>query len=655
MDIGLKYTIATDHDILYAIRGQLYPLSPTGKGGAHTQVYRIGFELADILAQTAMERGIDEEGQKRAWNLGKYISSRFLVKVGNIKWFRMKLLNGKREAVIPRHLVSEAFGPVGYNLAPTIDKVEQDTRDAVRMIPYFGYGSLKRQFAPDILAMIRMVVNTGMYNPEIDSTFLVVENSRHREKRTAFSILADDPYFQGNVKDFTQLVKFQEHVRANPLNSVMRERLRAFFDAPITIGFRDTLRFLQGSRHPRIGWNIAEDVIQSCFAKWSNENFLPPEINYYTYSIEISSSEVNQISAKNSEAIKAFGMWMIEKMPLSWTAQLTDDEIYEIASSILSIHFDYPIYEIEPYTGVFSSASFGLALRFILNLGIHLSGIDVPERRNPIKPENIKRAKALYSFLSKLSQEEQSDFINIVNTMLWEVAIRGGVPTRIGITLPYIRINKTFYSFQERAQYEVEKEGEVHEVLTLEDLAKNGSNAFFEAHPSIAEKLTVFFTMVYRYFIDSGHVVDLRPDDAGKDLFIKGIWGYSTQNVIIVTGRKKDGSKIETVRFVDNKDQFKEYRRIEDRARPVGFAKHGLRLVHQLVEPAMQRSIGIYTQLSARHMGKYQVVPKRVAKFVNHLLTTALEGGIGYLDALGHDLIDDTTDTIERWVSKIIK
>jgi hypothetical protein len=106
---------------------------------------------------------------------------------------------------------------------------------------------------------------------------------------------------------------------------------------------------------------------------------------------------------------------------------------------------------------------------------------------------------------------------------------------------------------------------------------------------------------------------------------------------------------------VDNKDQFKEYRRTEDRARPVGFAKHALRLVHPLIEPVMQRSIGLYAEAVNRAQGGAEPAhdyPSRVARFVNQVLGSALDGAMVHAQAFGHDLIDDTTDGIERWIKR---
>lgn len=180
---------------------------------------------------------------------------------------------------------------------------------------------------------------------------------------------------------------------------------------------------------------------------------------------------------------------------------------------------------------------------------------------------------------------------------------------------------------------------------------------FLERRPDVARRLVVFFTLVYRYFLDTGHVPDLRPDDAGRDLFLRGIWGYSTRNVLVVAGRAHDGTPLTTVRFVDNKDQFKQYKRDEDRANPMGLAKHGLRLLHPLVQPSMERSIGLYTGRVARQngldAGAGQDWIRRLSRVTNHTLREGLDGLITHGRAFLEDAIDDSTDGIERALRKV--
>ena len=640
----------SDFELLHAIRPSARHLSAGGSRGSHTEVFAFdSHALGETCADLAASHGGSPE---RARAVGRAIGRRFLMKVGNIAEYVVKL-SGGRESVVQRHVMSEAFGPAGYNMSPNLDKVHVDVREAVREIPYFGFGSPADLFAPDLLGDARRAITgePGATDPAA-AVFLVEEDGRRRHGRTAYEILRDDPYFQADIKDFAALARHQEFLREQPMDTVLRERMRAFFEAPITVGARDVLRWAEGSRHPTVGWDRAEDVIRGCFAEFGRENFLPPEVNYYTISTGRTPDEVRLVEAENRKAAEAFGRWMVEWMPFSWTSPLSDRGLTEVAAGVLALHFDYPIFEVEPYSGLVSTAGMRLALRLAVGTTIHTTGLRVPERRNPIGPALVERAKAVAAFVERLGEGERQEFFNIVNGMLWEVAARGGIPGKDGLLHVFRRIDRTFYSFQERAQYPVEHGGVVEEVVTLEDLHGPGGREILARRPAIARKLVVFFVMVYRYFLETGHVPDLRPDDAGRDLFVKGIWGYSTKNVLIVSGRSVDGRPIDVVRFVDNKDQFKQYSREEDRAHPLGLAKHALRLVHPLIQPAMERSIGLYTGIVASANGdgapsggdRYS----RLSRATSQVMHAAVDGALTHAGALLHDLIDDGADGLDR-------
>lgn len=647
-------TDCSDYELLSRMKGAFEPLSTRG---SHTRVYALdGARLGRILAEHAGERGVDAEGRERARRLGERIAARFLLKIGNVQEYVVKL-SGGRESVIRRHLMSETFGPAGYNLAPSREKVRLDAREAVREIPYFAFGPPQTQFAPDVLGQVRDALAGRTQRASLASpAFLIEEDDHGRTIMDVYSILKEDPYFQGRIHGHDDLLRFQERLREHPLDSLMRERLAEFFDAPMTVGVRDVLRYLEGSRHPEIGWETAQTVIHRCFEEFGMESFLPPEVNYYTVSIQQSPEEVAARSEANEKAAQAFASWFVTRAPLTWTARCSDQELAGLAMAILQAHHDYPVFEVEPYSGIVSTASARLAGRLALGALVHLTGMDYPERRNPIGPNIADRYPHIASFVASLPGVERDAFYDLVNTLLVEAMIRGGIPDRDGRVWPFTRIDRTFYSFQERAEYPLRHRGRVQEVLTLEDLLGNRGGPVLDRHPDLPSRLVVFFVLVYRYFLDTGHVPDLRPDDAGRDLFLKGIWGYKTRNVLIASGWDEAGRPTVCIRFVDNKDQFKQYRRIEDRGRPLGLAKYGLRLVHPLIEPAMERSIGIFTEMAASRRGdapkRRRDLPERWSRSIAHVLHAGVDEAVVHTQAFLHDLIDDTVDGLERFLRR---
>lgn len=644
----------TDYDLLQAMRGAMHPLTPGEVGGSHTEVYAFDPKaLRTAFEDLAAAHGGDPASAALE---ADRISARFLVKVGNIRQYVIKLRDGGA-SVIRRPLVSEAFGAAGYNLAPTIEKFEVDTREAVREIPYFGAGEVEAQFAPDLLDNARRVVTGQGRRRLADGTSSIRETDDGRISKTAWDILAEDPYFKTTVSDFAALRRFQDYLREHPLDLATTERLQSFFDAPITVGVRDVLRYLEGARHPTLGWERASEVIRSCFAAHGAENFLPPEINYYTRSIGLDPGEVASLSLANTRASRAFARWLVARLPFEWTTPIPDRELEAMAAGILEAHFDYPLFEVEPYSGILSASGLRLLLRVAVGTTLHLGDIDVPERRNPITPALTERIRPVAAFLESLSEADRSRFLVVVNGMLWEVAAAGGVPDGEGGVLPYRRVDRTFYSFQEKAQFGVQSQGTVEELLTLEDLLDSRGQAVLDSHPELPRKLVVFFVLAYRYFQDTGHVPDLRPDDAGLDLFVRGIWGYKTRNVLVTTGRDRLGRPTEQVRFVDNKDQFKQYRRFEDRGRPLGLIKYGVRLVHPVVRPAMERSIGLYVQRVADSEGRAPPVvpdlPMRAAAVTREVLRSGVDSLLTQGGAVLHDLIDDSSDAVEQVLRRL--
>jgi hypothetical protein len=109
--------------------------------------------------------------------------------------------------------------------------------------------------------------------------------------------------------------------------------------------------------------------------------------------------------------------------------------------------------------------------------------------------------------------------------------------------------------------------------------------------------------------------------------------------------------------FIDNKDQFKRYQRAQDRSRPMGLAKYALRLVGPLIEPAMQRSIGMFVQQVAGSTNNRPGVSIKAAasfgvRYVAHVVRSTTDGVLESTRALLEDLIEDTRDGILRVIDR---
>jgi len=579
---------------LHALVTATKPLSADGEGGSHTDVLRFDDEqLRTNLTRCSPADELTETQEQIVERLAK----RYLVKRGKIDFFSMPLL-GKETNHIRRNLVSYAFGPVGYNLMPSYEKTLLDAAEAVRLIPYFAFGSPTDFFAPDFVASLAAGAQQPL-PPNQDGTALRTILRGAELQHQAYGILADDEYFHAQASNAEQLTEFQTFVRRNPLIPTMEEKLSAFFEAPITVGVRDTLRWLKGSRHPRMPWETARSVIENCFERHGSDNFLLPEITYYGYDSSHSPEQVAAISSNNERVARSFAGAIHRRLSPRIAGLWERHGNERLALELLDFHHDYTVYEVEPYSGVISATMLRLALRAAHAIFVQATGLRGPEERNVDLDRISPYQQGLWSLLSDLYDGEREPLIDNLSDALVDYQRHGlvapGSEGRGGQRLQYQPLRRTFYTFQERA--DVPQPGRRMVGLhTLDELWESKNAGIWQRYPELAEKLVVFFTLIYRYFLETGFLPDLRPRDAGRDIFIYGIWGYMTENLLIVEETDEADNPIVRPVFVDNRDQFKQYRRGEDRRKPLGTAKYALRFIQPVIEPAMQRSLGLFVQ-----------------------------------------------------------
>ena len=626
-------------------------LMPDSSGGAHTEVLQIDGEL---LAKKLAPMASDPAAKRRLGELAREIGDRFLLKRGKIREISMQLV-GDRESTVPRSTVSYAFGPVGYNIHPSLEKTRIDVADAVRQLPYFGVGNREDQFAPDFLdALSRAALGDerplGLARGD---PFLIRMDSRGSGRSTVYDIAGSDPYFQGDCGSWRKLRRLQDGIRSEPLSKGMEDRLRPFFDAPITVGWRDLLRYAKGSRHPEFGWGRARELILDAFNRWGDECFLLPEITYYAPDLRISNEDLAQRHQHNGEIVSSLARVLAARLPRSMRQRLSEQEVETLTWDLLEFHHDYPVFRVEPYQGLLSVSMVRMLARFGAGVVSVFSGMRLPERRNTDLSLLLERPVLAASVIEELKPREVKKFLIALAATLTRYE-RGGAP---GVPGRFERVVRTFYTFQERADYHASRQGKVERVLSMVDLWEEENVHLLDELPELAEKLLVYFVMAYRYYVDTGFFADLRPRHAGRDVFIYGIWGYLTDNLLVVLGKDKDGARTAEVRYVDNRDQFKEFRRQEDRDVPVGLARTALRLTSLVSEPSLRRSIGLFADQMQRNRGEARKTPRSIAE---KLQTQGLE----MLQAVAHDVVshvfentravvDDTVDDLFEGVRQM--
>ncbi|NQT92180.1 MAG: hypothetical protein HQ559_05415, partial [Lentisphaerae bacterium] len=179
-------------------------------GGAHTEVRRID---GDALAARMAPFAVGRRARDQVDAIAQELAARFLLKRGKIREFHMQLV-GPRENAVPRSTVSYAFGPVGYNLHPSLEKTRIDVADAVRQIPYWGAGNRSDQLAPDLLDVLRRTLQGEErdLNPTRGDPFLIdLTNSKANE--SIYDIAGRDPYFREPCAGWRELHRIQQAIR----------------------------------------------------------------------------------------------------------------------------------------------------------------------------------------------------------------------------------------------------------------------------------------------------------------------------------------------------------------------------------------------------------------------------------------------------------
>ena len=646
-----------DYGRLHALMSATEPMSESGEGGSHTDVLK--FDPVKLRQAVMRCLGVDALPAAAERLVGE-LSERYLVKKGKIHYFSMPLL-GSEQNHIRRGVVSDAFGPLGYNLMPTYEKTMLDAHEAARVIPYFGSGERSQFFAPDFVAWLGDAGAHADVPDNPDATFVRTTMRSAPLRHTAYDLLRGDEYFHGRIDGATELGEFQQFVRRAPLIPAMQEKLADFFEAPITVGWRDALRWMRGSRHPHMPWEEARGVIEHCFERFGRENFLLPEITYYAYDTSYSPAQIEAMVERNRPAARAFAREVEAQLPTRARAEWQRIGGEQLGFELLDYHQDYPLYDVEPYASFVSGMMVRFAYRFARGVFLQNTGLPEVDKRNLDIGRIPPFHDGVATFLARLDGSDRERTVAAIERLLLRVW-RRGLRARDGTVLAFARIPRTFYTFQQLATVPASG-GRLMGLHELDEMWQPENAGLWQRYPELAQKLVVFFICVYRYFLETGFIPDLRPRDAGRDIFIYGIWGYVTENLLVVEEEDSAGRPSARVVFVDNRDQFKQYRRTEDRRKPLGPAKHALRLAYPLIEPAMQRSIGIFVQKvrETEHAPGQQepvglwTVAERGLDLARTVVQSSVDSGFVNSQAFVDDLLDDLHVGAKRTLGEVAK
>ncbi|MBN2725559.1 MAG: hypothetical protein JXR95_15950 [Deltaproteobacteria bacterium] len=659
-----SYSNLSSREIISGIFQAVYSLTPGRDPGSHTEIFALDSDrLCDVLISWVEKETGTRPAKKhfsRIKTFSDYFSSRFLLKVGRTDNFTMRL-GGRAPLEVPRSLVSEIFGNIGYSLFPTWRKTVMDSTEASREIPYFYNGNGYNLFFPNLCEFIReLLENKIEYFPDgsLEGEFLF-KSTEDEEAWNLFRLLAQDRYSENNIDNMDQLRLLSDAIRANPLDRKTTEILRNFFNAPITVGVRDAIRWLSGARHPKMKWDEARQIISDCFEKHGAENFLLPEQTFYIHAPNQDGKKIEGRIDNNSRFLDAATEIFYDRMNAREQHLFDSNYIRKILSDAFEYHHSYPLYKLEDTMGYVNPALAGVVLKFVQYAGLFFSGVKLPARRNTNIVNYLQKRGVLEEVRDKLLPGNQRRFLSKLLYFILDYDLRGGIRYNNEM-LMWQSIPTTFCTFQERADFLPDKTRKIDQ-FSLEDLAKTEYSFYLRRYPELAEKLVVFFVLVLRFFMDTDFIPDLRPDEAGINIFILGIWGYMTENLLIILYEDEHENHHFRIKFVDNKDHFKQYKREVDREEPMGIAKHGMRIVQPVVVPAMLRAVGNFVQIVSEN--KQGLVRKEInlKGLIDYTVAVAQEvvvKGINYgtegIQSVITDGFDDAAKIASSTVSRII-
>ncbi len=569
------------------------------KKGSHTEVHFLDPSLmTGNMLELAKRKGeISQQQEERIRLFARRFAERFVVKVGRTSDYTVRL-GGKEPAVLPRAYISEVWGPMGFSIYPTWNKIVSDCTEAVRLIPYFFHGQASDIVLPHLIPVFQKALAGELEDlPQGgDEGLFLVKALEEYDFYSIFSLLDKDPYTAYRPKSMEELREISGHLRAMPLDAKLTEEIRRYFESPVEYGVQGFLRRLAGLDKPVMRWELARTVIEEAFSRHRHELFLPPEINYYIPAPWMAPDEVGELLQHNRKVLDAAIDILKKRISKVHMKALGERRLTSLLADLFTHLHDYPEYELEENISLVSPATLKITVKSLSFLMLFLSDIILPDRLNA-DVEDFLAKSGWRDELVRLMPSTYKSFLVSLYDFILEYMILGAVPDDSGNKLKWKPIVYTFVTIQEKADY-VPEGWEKLDVFSMESLFKPQYRVYLYKYPQLAEKLIVFFVMAIRYFMETDFVPDLRPDEVFVNMILLGIWGWMTENMLITVYRSPDGEEGVKIRFIDNKDQFKRYRREVDRKYPLGIGKYALHLVAPIAGPALLRAIATFTLIT---------------------------------------------------------
>ncbi len=594
-------------------------------------------------------------GRRRLKAFAREFADRYRLRVSLSGDIPVPMAGGK--AHLPRWLVGEALGALGSNLMPTRQRVRRIAAESARELAFFGYGKLGDQVLPHPIALVRGAL-AGEESLYLDPVLLDEEGPSVGRKWSVFDLLRNDEFFHRQVDGEAELARFQQRLREDPLDGNMVVKLREFFSKRATVGLRDTTRWVLGSRHPWFDWQRARKLIVECFEHWGTENFLCPRTTLYTFDVEISDDRLRAMLAANDRTVELFASNLAGRLHGSVRDKLAD-ALGHLARAALDCHHDHPDFDLEARgrQGGETTARFVGHAMYVL--ASNFAGKEPRPRRNFNLAAHFEIKGVEKVWLGGLDEEEKASFYLALNGLLKDYTEQDGVGDGTGRKHVYESLPLVVYGFFEPATPRPRKGERVLDSFSLAELREPQHSKHLKAHPDVFEKLTVFFTLVLRHYLDTEHAPDLRPERLVRDFMLLGLWGTNSPNLVINLYESELIGKVRSeIRFL-GRTQVKGYRPEEDRKYEAALARLMASQLGPLIEPSMLRSVGAFLMAAEESVMGSRVQEMGTIAFAKHTLElfreaarTGIKGPLVDLATLLEMLVDNSVDLAQRGLDR---
>jgi hypothetical protein len=433
-----------------------------------------------------------------------------------------------------------------------------------------------------------------------------------------------------------ELAEFQQFTRRNALGGATGQRLEEFFEAPMTVGFRDTLRYALGSRHPELGWEQASSLIQESLARQAQESFLPPVMHCLTPDPAMGRQRLVAVRHQNDIVVSALVPFFMGQFGPVLARQISRDTARSLIHCALQSFHD--------------RAEGGRAELLVRKGLLYRHGATTRDSWEAILGPDGGQARdaglftrpLAHRFMTALEREgDRAEVLQALVKTLSSYIRKGGVLQSRAEKLRFLGVPHRVCVLLDQTAIPRRPAYNEGILSPLANLWLPESQALLNASPELLEKLLAFFVLAFRYSLETGRHLELAPPRTFKDMVLLGHWGYLAESLRVSTGRSPEGQSVSAVHFLSTPDlvspRAEDARALGGRTR-VGFGA-------SMVDSGLQRSIGMVSSrlAAAASLGKNRpsvVDPARGVDMVHLVAREAIRGGLETLRDVSGDVVD---------------